>query len=199
MDRLTYQWTQVEGTPVDLQDADTAAPSFLAKGEGQYVFELVVSDGFDQSEPSRVRCIAVPVTATTEIREVAPGQGYFGPYQPDVSGMKIAYATQTTTGDLQVVYKDMTTGRLETIATGAVNLRPKIEGDLVVWFGGIATSELTGPVCSSVFARDTNTGVQQTLRNARQHQLVQLSRRVRQEGGLGAAPRARQADARKVV
>ena len=56
-----------------------------------------MSDGFAQSEPSRVRCIAVPVTAAAENLNVTPGQGY-GPYQPDVSGMKIAYVMQTDAG-----------------------------------------------------------------------------------------------------
>lgn len=163
IDRLTYQWQQVEGPLVELKDADSAAPSFVAAVEGQYVFELTVSDGFSQSEPSRVRYIAIPVTARAESYDVTPGQGY-GPYQPDVSGMKIVYAMQSTAGDLQVVYKDMTTGKLETLATGAYNLQPKIDGDLIVWCGGISYNEMSGPVCSSVFARGSG-GVQQTLRN----------------------------------
>jgi len=92
---------------------------------------------------------------------VAPSQGY-GPYQPDVSGMRIAYAMQTTT-DLQIVYKDMTTGRLDTVATGAYNVEPKIDGNLVVWFGGIPYADMSGPVCASVFARNIATDMLQTL------------------------------------
>jgi beta propeller repeat protein len=163
VDRLTYQWTQVEGEPVDLQDADTASPWFVAGASGQYVFELVVSDGFAQSEPSRVRYIIVPVTARSEGFDVAPGQGY-GPYMPDISGMKIAYVLQTTQGELQVVYKDMTTGKLETLVSGSYGLYPKIDGDLVVWAGGISYNEMSGPVCSSVFVRGPS-GVPLTLRN----------------------------------
>jgi beta propeller repeat protein len=163
VDRLTYQWRQVEGEPVDLLNADTAAPSFIAGTSGQYVFELVVSDGFAQSEPSRVRCIVVPVTTGAEPFDVAPGQGY-GPYMPDISGMRIAYVLQTTEGELQIVYKDMTTGKLETMTTGAYNLHPKIDGDLIVWSGGIGYNEMTGPVCSSVFVRGPS-GVALTLRN----------------------------------
>jgi beta propeller repeat protein len=161
VDHLTYQWRQVEGAAVVLEDANTATPSFLVGTEGQYVFELVVSDGFAQSEPSRVRCIAVPVTAKAESFNAAPGVG-FGPYQPDVSGMKIAYVIQTN-NDLQIVFKDMTTGKLETIATGGYNIQPKIDGDLVVWYGGISLNEMTGPVCSSVFVRSAG-GTPQTLR-----------------------------------
>lgn len=162
IDQLAYQWRQVEGTPVDLHDVDTATPSFSAETQGQYVFELVVSDGFATSEPSRVRYIAVPVTAVSEPLDATPGTGY-RPYQPDVSGMKIAYAMQTDT-DLQIAYKDMATGKLETVATGTYNIQPKIDGDLLVWFGGISYSEVSGPVCSSVFVRNTVTDEQQTLR-----------------------------------
>lgn len=163
VDRLTYQWTQVEGEAVGLENADTATPSFIAGASGQYVFELVVSDGFAQSEPSRVRYIVVPVTATGEEFNVAPGQGY-GPYQPDISGMKVAYAMQTTDGQLQIVYKDMTTGKLETLATGAYYVQPKIDGDLVVWAGGMSYNEMTGPVCSSIFTRGVS-GTPLALRN----------------------------------
>jgi len=163
IDRLTYQWRQVEGEPVDLQNADTATPSFVAGASGEYVFELVVSDGYAQSEPSRVRCIAVPVTTGAEPFNVAPGSGY-GPYMPDVSGMKIAYVLQTTQGDLQIVYKDMTTGKLETLASGSYYLYPKVDGDLVVWAGGISYNEMSSPVCSNVFVRGSG-GVPLALRS----------------------------------
>ncbi|MEN6428910.1 MAG: right-handed parallel beta-helix repeat-containing protein [Phycisphaerales bacterium] len=163
IDPLTYQWRQVEGTPVDLQGADTSTPSFFAETQGQYVFELVVNDGYAVSEPSQVRCLAVPVTATAEPFDATPGDLY-GPYQPDVSGMKIVYAAQTAT-DLQIACKDMTTGRLETVMTGTYGIGPKIDGDLVVWFGGVSYSEVSGPVCSSVFVRNIATNTQQTLRS----------------------------------
>lgn len=162
IDRLTYQWTQVEGEPVELADADTGTPSFVAAGEGWYVFELVVGDGFVQSEASRVRCVAVPVSTKGENLDVTPGSGA-GPYQPDVSGMKTAYVMQNNQGDLQVAYKDLTTGRLETLATGSYFFQPKVDGDLVVWYGGFSYSEVTGPVCSSVFACVAG-GTQKTLR-----------------------------------
>ncbi|HON92460.1 MAG TPA: right-handed parallel beta-helix repeat-containing protein [Sedimentisphaerales bacterium] len=163
VDRLTYQWTQVEGEPVDLQDADTASPWFVTEVSGQYIFELVVSDGFAQSEPSRVRYIIVSVTVKWQNFDAAPSQGY-GPYMPDISGMRIAYVLQTTQGELQVVYKDMTTGKLETLASGSYSLYPKIDGDLIVWAGGISYNEMSGPVCSSVFVCGPS-GVPSTLRN----------------------------------
>jgi len=83
---------------------------------------------------------------------------------PDVSGMKIAYVLQTTQGELQIVYKDMTTGKLETLASGSYYLYPKVDGDLVVWAGGISYDEMSSPVCSNVFVRGPS-GVPLALRS----------------------------------
>ena len=53
-DDLGFDWRQVSGAPVDLRDAQTAAPSFTASAEGTCEFELVVSDGQASSVPDRV-------------------------------------------------------------------------------------------------------------------------------------------------
>ena len=47
-DPLTYSWTQLSGTPVTLNGADTARPSFRAPSTWNshtLVFQLIVSDG----------------------------------------------------------------------------------------------------------------------------------------------------------
>ena len=51
----------------------------------------------------------------------------------------------------------------ETFTGGGTNTQPKIDGDLVVWTGGASFLTTYGPVCTSVFARNVSTGVQQTL------------------------------------
>ncbi|MBK05642.1 MAG: hypothetical protein CL920_04415 [Deltaproteobacteria bacterium] len=48
---LTYTWTQLEGWPVRLQNADTAKPSFFVLGKGTYRFQLTVRQGELVSEP----------------------------------------------------------------------------------------------------------------------------------------------------
>ncbi len=54
-DPLTYMWTQVSGTPVTLDDATSATPTFEAPGGGgALVFQLVVNDGFVDSAPDMV-------------------------------------------------------------------------------------------------------------------------------------------------
>lgn len=53
-DEIDFTWTQVSGTEVSLQDAQTAAPWFDAMQGGTLEFELVVSDGFVSSVPDSV-------------------------------------------------------------------------------------------------------------------------------------------------
>lgn len=61
-DPLTYQWTLTD-KPSDsgavLSEPTDAGPSFTADLEGEYTFELVVSDGEDESNPD-----SVTITAT---------------------------------------------------------------------------------------------------------------------------------------
>ncbi len=54
-DPLSYTWSQVEGpADVSLSDVHAETPTFLGKRQGDYVFELVVSDGRVESLPDRV-------------------------------------------------------------------------------------------------------------------------------------------------
>lgn len=54
-DTLTYLWTQTGGTPVRLENANTAMPSFTAPGgSGEVTFELTVNDGIETSAPDSV-------------------------------------------------------------------------------------------------------------------------------------------------
>lgn len=48
-----FQWTQIQGQSVKLVGADTAIASFDPPSEGQYRFELIVSDGTQQSAPAQ--------------------------------------------------------------------------------------------------------------------------------------------------
>jgi formylglycine-generating enzyme required for sulfatase activity len=59
---LTYSWRQVEG-PVDVELSDPAVvkPTFTPTVAGEYVFELVVNDGFLDSEPDSVVVVVLPL------------------------------------------------------------------------------------------------------------------------------------------
>ena len=162
VDQLTYRWTQVDGPSVALEQADTAMPSFVDDVGGQRVFELVVNDGFVDSEASRVRYVSVPVTATAETVDLA--QGIPGrTYHPDVSGTRAVCASGGVSVDTWgIVSKDLITGEVETVAAGGINTQPKIDGDIVVWSGG-TPSRVAGPQCTSVFVKNLASGVRRVL------------------------------------
>jgi beta propeller repeat protein/parallel beta-helix repeat protein len=164
IDRLTYQWRQVEGPPVELQDADSATPSFTVDTEGQWAFELVVSDGFAWSEPSRVQCFAVGVTLAT--REVAvPLTNVPAVYHLDISGTRVVYTMPGPSSyELQIGYTDLMTRKSETLYQGTTNVQPRIDGDLITWYGGVSYQGNSGAECTSVLVHHLGTGAQQTLR-----------------------------------
>ena len=163
VDHLTYQWTQVEGKPVLLRDANTAKPSFSMMSQGVYVFELVVSDGYAQSAPSRVQCVGVGVT--TSGQSIPQTQLNYDAYYPDVFGTTVVYSSTGSTSyyDFQITCQDLGSGKTTVFGTSGINLQPKIDGDLVVWSGG-ASTRTYGPDCTSVFVRQLTTGVQRELR-----------------------------------
>jgi hypothetical protein len=117
VDQLSYRWTQVDGLPVLLRNADTAKPSFSLGTEGGYVFELVVSDGFSQSEPRRVQCVGVTVTATGQ--PIPATQLASSAYYPDVSGTNAVYSTpgQMSIYDARITCQDLVSGRTEIFGT----------------------------------------------------------------------------------
>lgn len=49
---LTFQWTQIEGPPVQLDDPTSMRPRFTAAAEGTHAFEVVVGEGSSASEPA---------------------------------------------------------------------------------------------------------------------------------------------------
>jgi hypothetical protein len=51
---LKFRWTLIRGPGGEWTDAQSAKPSFLPRGPGVYLFELVVSDDFQESRPDRV-------------------------------------------------------------------------------------------------------------------------------------------------
>ena len=76
-DPMSFQWTQVSGVPVTLQNANSATPSFVAPVSGNtsdsLEFELSVSDGTFTSLPDRVivRSIEPPPLDSVNITALA--------------------------------------------------------------------------------------------------------------------------------
>ncbi len=164
VDELTYCWTQVEGPPVTLENADAADAFFEAEPGGLYLFELVVSDGIAVSEPSRVQLVALGATRVVRSLPVTSiGDPYV--HYPDVSGTKIVGAVDTATSyNWRIAYRDFRSDETETFASPGINTQPKIDGDLVVWYGGASVTGDGAPVCTSILARNMATTQQVTLR-----------------------------------
>jgi hypothetical protein len=57
---LTYHWKQISGWDVQLSDPNTANPSFPHPWPGIYIFELVVNDGLQDSQPAQVTIVFGP-------------------------------------------------------------------------------------------------------------------------------------------
>lgn len=165
VDQLTFTWTQLEGPTATLANADTATPTFGAEPGGQYLFELVVTDGFDDSLPSQVRLITVG--GTTEVRglSVTPIDDRF-PRYPDLSGTRTVFAADTLTNtSWRIAYRDFRTDQTETFGGSGTNTQPKIAGDLVVWTGDIRLDGGGTPgTNASVFARNLATDTEIALR-----------------------------------
>ena len=165
IDELTYTWTQLEGPPVELRNADSERPSFDCDQEGFYVFQLVVNDGFIDSEPSFVSVMTTIVTLYQG--SLNPGYNttdYF--FYPDVSDNKVIYSVGSFDNYAwNIKTKDIETGEIdETFLGGGIDTQPKIDGDVIVWAGSPAAAGFFGPECLGIFIRNLATGVEKTLR-----------------------------------
>jgi beta propeller repeat protein/parallel beta-helix repeat protein len=165
IDELSYKWTQLEGPEVALRNADTATPYFTCDAEGIYVFELVVNDGFVDSQPRLIEVATVTVTKNQyDIDAGFITDDYF--YYPDVSGSKIVYSVgQFDNYRWFIKCKDLETGEIdEAFIGGGINTQPKIDGDIVVWSGGPISAGLRGPECIGIYAKNIANGTEATLR-----------------------------------
>jgi serine protease len=165
IDKLSYKWTQLEGPDVTLINADTATPYFTCDAEGIYVFELVVNDGFVDSQPRLIE--AATVTVTQNQYGVDAGfstEDYF--FYADVSGSKIVYSVGESDNYRWFIRcKDLQTGLVdEAFLGGGINTQPKIDGDIVVWAAGPITPAFRGPECIGIQAKNIATGTEVTLR-----------------------------------
>ena len=77
-DELTFFWTQTSGTPVDLRNADSDTPFFiapLAADTYEVTFQLSVSDGINPPVTDEVTVTVNPATAATVSGTVTTGDG----------------------------------------------------------------------------------------------------------------------------
>ncbi len=163
VDHLSYLWTQVSGPSVVLRDAETATPSFDAEPGEMYAFELVVSDGFGNSEPSQVQVVSVKATTALQGVAIEP-IGNQIPRYVDVSGVRVVAVADAGNFGWQIAYTDSATGLTGTFSAGGFNTQPRIDGNLVVWAGGPRVSGNLTRMNTGVFVRNLATEEQFALR-----------------------------------
>jgi hypothetical protein len=132
-DPLSYSWTQIAGTQVALQGANSDSASFIPEQSGVYVFELVTFDGQAFSPPDEAQVIVnapvnhVPTAHAGEDQTVKAGDTVTldGSGSSDPDGDPLMYAWSQVEGPETVVLEGATTveARFEAPGTGQYRFR----------------------------------------------------------------------------
>lgn len=124
-DALAYRWTRQGGTPVSLQNATTAQPSFVAPTiPGEVVLQLTVTDpgGLKASDQTRITITNKPVLAIRKTGPAASGPDDRVTYRLRVTNHGISPATQVHVTD--------------TLPVGATYISGgTLKGNVVSWSG----------------------------------------------------------------
>ncbi len=153
-DKLTYTWTQLRGPSMSLSNAKTARPTFSGSRPGIYIFRLVVSDGFTDSEPDTVKVEVAPFVANLVTQTVtATSSLYYGA----AAGTSVVCAGPDTTTSSWFIYRnDPQVGEVIKYGSGTINTKPKVDGDVTVWVGGSGSA--SAPACTNICAASLATG-----------------------------------------
>src|SRR5262249_17675905 len=104
-DSLTYRWSipsQPAGSTATLSDPSAVRPTFFGDRTGTFIFQLIVNDGFVDSDPSTV---TVTTENTAPVANAGPNQSVFvntlvrldGSHSSDVDGDSITYRWSLST------------------------------------------------------------------------------------------------------
>ena len=165
-DIVSWSWVKTAGPVTALHNANTANAWFDCVTEGEYEFELIVSDGKDTSLPAKVNVKTVQLhtefTAMNKLSYATTDYFHYPEYYKNWIAYGVGWACDFT-WDLKC--RDLTTGQVFSITgePGSSDVQPKIDGNVVVWFG---TGSRWGhePSNSCVFAYDLESKEMYTLR-----------------------------------
>lgn len=151
---LTYQWTQVGGEIVDLQDAATDSPYFEALAPGVFRFELVVSNGVERSLPDYMTVVVEELQLAVAI-DVKPGS-YPNSINPRSQGnIPVAILTTGTfdaaTVNPMTVLFGATGTEASPVHTALEDVDNDGDNDLILHF----RTQDTGIVCGAIEASIT--------------------------------------------
>ena len=127
---LTYKWSQVSGTPVELSDTEEARPTFIAPDDfGILVFSLTVSDGEQASEPDTITITVrnlKPVADAGAAQQVETREWVTldGQQSTDPDGDSLTYEWTQTSGDAVI---------LTSTASGTASFRAPRETQTLVF------------------------------------------------------------------
>lgn len=163
-DELVYVWTQIDGPPATLSDPNAANPSFTCQEAGVYHFQLVVNDGFVDSEPDTVKIEATPFTMGGETYAVEDDPSWYSFYAAVSGTMAACAGTDFTNEEWDIRCTDMGTGETMTFNAGRTDTMPKIDGGVVVWASG--SNYYYYSMCTSLYAVDLAKGKVHRLQSA---------------------------------
>lgn len=133
-DPLSYQWTMVN-KPVDsqatLSDAAVVSPTFTVDAHGNYILELVVNDGFENSQAATVvitvqNNLPVAVTGADQTAFVGDTVFFDGSASSDADGDPLSYSWSIISAPLG------STAALINAGTATPSLVVDKKGDFVV-------------------------------------------------------------------
>ncbi len=150
---LNYTWTQVAGPAVTLTGADTAMPSFLADvpADTVYVFQLVVDDGEDSSQPKAVEVLVqnvnrAPVAVANAPASIAERSvstiTLDASGSTDEDGEALSYQWTQISGDVTVDLSDAT-AQMPTFPVPEVAADTQLTFQLVVNDGHASSAPVT--------------------------------------------------------
>lgn len=155
---FSFQWTQVSGTTVMLSDTSAASPTFtaptLAVGapSEDLVFQLVLNDGFDDSDPDQVTITVNPPANTVPIANAGPDQAVdagstvtLSGSATDPDGQTITYEWSQTGGS--AVTLSSTTAASPTFTAPAVAIG---DPDVILTFSLIVNDGVASSSADSV-------------------------------------------------
>ncbi len=165
-DALTLSWRQKAGPPVELQDADTPEPSFVAPavsfetGAVDLVFSLVVNDGLANSAESDVT-VKIVNTNAPPVAQSGPAQSVNeleqvtldGTLSADPDGNALTYAWTQIAGTPTVTIEDANTPSAKFVAP-VLDLGGSPEGTTLTFQLAVSDGELTST--STVNVRISN-------------------------------------------
>ena len=174
LDEVSFVWEQVSGPEVVLSydNAEKSVAYFDASDVGRYEYSVVVSDGYDSSEALVVLVTVLDGELEFEETNATLQAGQYSRF-PSLGGNYLAYAEGYWNNfGWDITVKDLEGDSVQSYRIGgrydyAGDNGPKVDGNLMVWYGGMAWDSpwaSNEPCNSSVAVANLVTGAMKVLK-----------------------------------